>query len=312
MAVAAAHSELWALLRDPDGGTALSMRGGELISMDGRRRWPIVRGIPRFVGSDHYAASFGFEWNLHDTTQIDSVQETKVSEEVLREKTGLAPEDVRGRLVLDAGCGAGRFTEVLLSWGAKVIAVDLSSAVDAAAKHVGGRSHALVVQADIGKLPFAPESFDAIISIGVLHHTPNTRDYFQRLPTLLKPGGSIAIWVYPDAGEYRRRLPWIALTSRLRSDWFHGFCKMLVTWVRNHPRHPMSAWIQQVFPISSQSHGLENDILDTFDGYSPRFHGVHSPDEVMGWFRDAGLEAIESRPIDTSVRGRRPPPSRHA
>jgi len=300
------RSALLRVLRDPQGGESLSLQAGGLTSADGRRHWPIVRGIPRFVPADDYAASFGFEWNLHDTTQIDSVQSTKVSEQVLRDKTGLGPDDVRGRLVLDAGCGAGRFAEVLLDWGATVVAVDLSSAVDAAARHVGSNPRALLVQADIGSLPFAPGTFDAIVSIGVLHHTPDTRTHFLKLPPLLKPGGTIAIWVYPDEGEYRRRLPWIPVTSRVRSRWFHGFCKVLVTWMRRHPRHPMSAWIQQIFPISSQSHGLENDMLDTFDGYSPRYHGVHGAEQVMGWFREAGLEDVESLPIATSVRGRRP------
>ncbi len=298
--------ELLALLRDPASGEPLVVRDGWIATADGRSRWPIVRGVPRFVPADDYAASFGFEWTLHHSTQIDSVQERSVSDEVLREKTGLTPERVRGALVLDAGCGAGRFTEVLLAWGARVVAVDLSRAVDSAVRHVGHRREALVVQADIGALPLAPGTFDAIVSIGVLHHTPDTRRYLLKLPPLLKPGGTLAVWLYPPQSEYRRRLPWIPLTSRLPSRSFHGFCKVLVSWMRRHPRHPMAAWIQEVFPVSTQAHGLENDILDTFDGYSPRFHGVHAPEEVMGWFREAGLEAIESLPTETSVRGRRP------
>lgn len=265
-----------------------------------------MRGIPRFVATDAYAASFGFEWNLHHSTQIDSVQASDVSERTLIEKTGLRPEHLRGKRVLDAGCGAGRFTEVLVRWGAEVVAADLSSAVDAAYRHVGHNPRALVVQADIGALPLAPASFDFIISIGVLHHTPDTRRYFLRLPQLLKPGGTIAIWVYPSEGDYRKRLPWIPLTGRLPSRLFHGFCKTLVRWTHRHPRHPLTAWVHDVFPISDQQLGLENDILDTFDGYSPRFHGVHAPDEVVAWFREAGLEAIETLPINTSVRGRRP------
>jgi len=264
-----------------------------------------VRGIPRFVRSDAYAASFGFEWNLHSTTQIDSVQASDVSAQVLTEKTGLTPDDVRGKRVLDAGCGAGRFTEVLVKWGAEVVAADLSTAVDAAFLHVGGRPQALVIQADIGALPLAPESFDFIISIGVLHHTPDTRRFFLKLPPLLKPGGTIAIWVYPPERDYVRRLPWIPLTGRLPPRLFHGFCKSLVLRTRRFPGHPLTAWVNEVFPTSRQDHGVENDILDTFDGYSPRFHGVHSVDEVRGWFEEAGLESIEALSIATALRGRR-------
>lgn len=294
------------LLRCPETGQPLNVHDDMLERADGHRRWPIVRGVPRFVSSDAYAASFGFEWNLHNTTQIDSVQASDISERTLMYKTGLRPEDVRGKRVLDAGCGAGRFTEVLIRWGAEVVAADLSRAVDAAFMHVGHDPRALVIQADIGALPLAPSSFDVIISIGVLHHTPDTRSYFLRLPPLLKPGGTIAIWVYPPEADYLKRLPWIPLTGRLPSRLFHGFCKTTVLWTRRHPRHPLAAWIHDVFPLSDQGFGLENDILDTFDGFSPRFHGVHSAEEVSGWFREAGLESIDVLPTATSVRGRRP------
>jgi hypothetical protein len=62
----------------------------------------------------------------------------------------------------------------------------------------------------------------------------------------------------------------------------------------------------KAFPISDQSLGIENDVLDTFDGYSPRFHGIHGPDEVSRWFQDAGLTEVEVLPQDTSIRGIKP------
>jgi hypothetical protein len=63
--------------------------------------------------------------------------------------------------------------------------------------------------------------------------------------------------------------------------------------------------IRHLFPFSDQRLGVENDVLDTFDGYSPRFHGIHSPDEVTGWFRDAKLTNIRTFPWNTAVRGRK-------
>jgi hypothetical protein len=64
--------------------------------------------------------------------------------------------------------------------------------------------------------------------------------------------------------------------------------------------------IRRAFPYSDQGLGIENDTLDTFDGYSPRYHGVHSAAEVAGWFAEAGLERIDVLPYHTAVRGRRP------
>ena len=53
------------------------------------------------------------------------------------EKTGFTPDDLRGKLVLDAGVGAGRYADVISRWGTDVVGVDLSFAVEAAARNVG-------------------------------------------------------------------------------------------------------------------------------------------------------------------------------
>ncbi len=286
-------------------------RGGLAVEPEAFRcgcgqRWPVVRGVPRFVASDAYVSSFSFEWNTHKTTQLDTVRGDGMTENTLREKTGLTPDDVRGRLVLDAGMGTGRFTQVLARWGARVIGADLSLAVEAAKENLGDRDDVLVTQGDIARLPFAPATFDFIVSIGVLHHTSDTRRHFEALLPLLKPGGTICIWVYPDAGVYRTRTQWIPWTRRIPARMFYQWCRWFVPKVRRNPQSPFSRMVATMFPYSEQDYGLENDILDTFDGFSPWFHGIHSPEEVMGWFRDNGLQDVRSLPFITAVRGRKP------
>jgi hypothetical protein len=69
--------------------------------------------------------------------------------------------------------------------------------------------------------------------------------------------------------------------------------------------NPIIKWWRRVFPFSNQGLGLENDVLDTFDGYSPRFHGIHSPKEVEEWFHAAGLVSVRRLLWNTAVRGRR-------
>src|SRR5262245_41864469 len=122
--------------------------------------YAITGGIPRFVSSDGYAESFGDEWHRFRTVQIDSANRTAASEESVAAKTGLGPDDVRGRVVLDAGVGAGRYAEVMARWGAEVVGVDLTRAVDAAAQNLRGRSGVHLVQADLFALPFRDETFD--------------------------------------------------------------------------------------------------------------------------------------------------------
>lgn len=289
----------------PKTGMPLHREDDALVTPDGTFSYPIVREVPRFVESDHYVRSFSFEWNVHNQTQLDIFREDDASEDTFTRKTGLTPDDVRGKLVLDAGVGAGRFTDVLSRWGANVVGVDLSYAVEAASRTFASRSNVLICQADIGRLPFRPSTFDFIVSIGVLHHTPDTRTYFNHLPRLLKRGGEIAIWVYPDEGDYVTRKRWIPFTSRIPQRWFYSFCKVFVPWALKRDQTWLVRFFDYLFPFSNQRLGVENDILDTFDGYSPRFHGIHSPEQVKEWFRDEGLTDIRVLEWHTAVRGRR-------
>jgi SAM-dependent methyltransferase len=279
----------------------------EMFSCGAEHSFPIVRGIPRFVGSDLYVDSFSFEWNTHNTTQLDSHRGGDSSEEMFRIKTGLTPEQVKGKLVLDAGVGAGRFSDVLARWGAKVVGVDLSYAVEASYQNFKHLDNVVIAQGDIGRLPFAEETFDFIVSIGVLHHTPNTKEYFQKLVPLLKRGGSIAIWVYPNEGDYITRTQWIPYTYKIPDKMFYEWCRWFVPLANKRRTSNLVQWISKVFPFSYQGLGIENDILDTFDGYSPRFHGIHSTEEVKGWFEESGLVNIrEPGNWTTSVRGDKP------
>jgi SAM-dependent methyltransferase len=301
------RSALLNVLACPACKESLSWRGEKLICPIGPHEFPILRGIPRFVQSDNYVGSFSFEWNIHKTTQLDPFRTDDLSEDTLRKKTGLKPEDLRGKLVLDAGIGAGRFSEVMARWGARVVGVDLSYAVEAAQENLGHLETVLVSQADIAHLPFKPETFDVIVSIGVLHHTPDTRKYFQALVPYVRHGGIVAIWVYPVEPDYVTRKQWIPFTSRIPDRMFYEWCRWFVPLAGRHPNNLLIRGIRNVFPFSRQGLGLENDILDTFDGYSPRFHGIHTPEEVAGWFKDAGLVDVHNPgPWNTAMRGVRP------
>ncbi len=293
------------LLCDPETGTQLVRDGPAYVA--GARKYPIVNGIPRFVASDLYVDSFSFEWNIHEKTQIDVFRDDQPSEKEFIAKTGFSREFLAGKLALDAGVGAGRYTDVASRWGADVVGVDLSFAVEASQRNFGARENVWIAQADIGALPFRDGSFDVIFSIGVLHHTPDTRAYFAKLVPLLKPGGVIAVWVYPRQGDYIVRERWVRFVNRIPDRWFYAWCRWFVPWAEARLNHPLVVAIRQVFPFPTHGLGVEYDILDTFDGYSPHYHWIHSPEEVEGWFRETGLVEI-TRPSDwdTCVRGTKP------
>ncbi len=95
-------------------------------------RYPVEGGIPRFVPGSNYASAFGAQWNRYRLTQLDKHTGLPITRDRFWQAVG-APsgESLTGLQVLECGCGAGRFTEVLLDSGAHVTSVDLSDAVDA-------------------------------------------------------------------------------------------------------------------------------------------------------------------------------------
>jgi hypothetical protein len=92
---------------------------------------PIRGGIPRFVSSGGYAETFGRQWRTFQREQMDSFSGTTLSRDRFYDVTRWSSADLAGKWVLDVGCGAGRFAEIALAAGAHVVAVDLSSAVEA-------------------------------------------------------------------------------------------------------------------------------------------------------------------------------------
>src|SRR5271166_1793074 len=93
------------------------------------KMFPRVRSVLRFVDAHNYADSFGYQWQKFSRTQL----RPEFSERNFQRKTGLREEDFRGKVVLDVGCGMGRFADVATRWGARVIGVDLSAAAEMAA-----------------------------------------------------------------------------------------------------------------------------------------------------------------------------------
>ena len=153
----------------------------------------IINNIPRFVPCNNYADSFGLQWNTYKQTQLDSYTKTTISQDRLKRILGGSFELLPGKDVLEAGCGAGRFTEILLHNGANVFSVDLSSAVEANYDNCKSYQNYFICQADITNLPFTPETFDLVICIGVIQHTPNPEKTIEALSSYVKPGGVLVI-----------------------------------------------------------------------------------------------------------------------
>ena len=143
-----------AALRLGASGSGEAIEDGWLVSGETGRRYPIVRGIPRFVEGQAYAGSFGLQWRRFREVQLDSVTGRRYSQRRFDAELGLTEADLRGKWVLDAGCGAGRFAEVAAARGARLVALDVSEAVDAARSTLAPFGTADVVQGSVLEPPF--------------------------------------------------------------------------------------------------------------------------------------------------------------
>jgi ubiquinone/menaquinone biosynthesis C-methylase UbiE len=304
------------LLRCLQCGGALELRETGFGCPACAATFPVSKRVIRFVESQGYAASFGFEWSRYARTQLDD-QASQISEQQFREYTGFSAEELRGKWVLDVGCGMGRFAEVASRWGANVVGVDLSLASDVAASNLSERANVWICQASLLELPFLEQSFDFIYSIGVLHHAPNCEQAFKSLPRFLKPGGSIAVWLYSAYTRwYRMSDIYRRFTTKLSPQSLHAICvaaDSLYYVHRGLRRIPgagpvLSGILGYLLPINLNP-SREWRLLDTFDWYSPQYQSKHTYEQVFRWFEDCGLQDLRVlfRPI--AVRGRRPLPS---
>ena len=100
------------------------------------------------------------------------------------------------RIVLDAGCGAGRWACEVAARGPRVLAVDLGASVELARASAGDDDRIACVQADLRELPVRAEAVDWAYSLGVLHHVEGAEQALARIVHAVKPGGEVLLYLY--------------------------------------------------------------------------------------------------------------------
>jgi trans-aconitate 2-methyltransferase len=131
--------------------------------------------------------------------------------------------ELRGdECVLDAGCGTGRVTELLLERlpGGRVLAVDASEAmVRAARERFAGEGRVRVERRDLLELEVG-EPVDVVFSTATFHWIPDHARLFRRLAAALRPGGLLAAQCGGEGNILRVR----EATERvMRGERFRGF-----------------------------------------------------------------------------------------
>lgn len=281
---------------------------GELTST--RCTYKITRGIPRFVPEANYADSFGMQWKKWPRVQFESENINSPmrghTKNMFARILGPATEkDWHGKVVLDLGCGAGRFIEQARDLGATVIAVDYSLAADVARNNFAGDSDVCVIQADALSLPIADRVLNGAYSIGVLHHTPNPSRGFSEIVRTLSDSGWAAISLYGQGGHYDRAevnlwrkffgliVPVLGYMPPLLYAYFCAYIVYPVSFV------PLIGHIlRAAFPMVRLP-DLRWRILDTFDSVTPSHQSRHTPYELFCWYSKSGM--VNVQPADWGV-----------
>jgi SAM-dependent methyltransferase len=168
--------------------------------------------------------SFDYQWGslptgdwLADDPRFGAQVDRIISEEEL----AIHRDWFRGRRVLDAGCGNGRWTEGFVRLGCEVTAFDASAN---ALAHVRGRFGDAVrtVQSDVLEADkvLAGERFDLVWSWGVLHHTADTGRGIRALERLVADDGLLYVYLYGRDNMPTRVSNWKLNAARLALNAF--------------------------------------------------------------------------------------------
>jgi 2-polyprenyl-3-methyl-5-hydroxy-6-metoxy-1,4-benzoquinol methylase len=276
----------------------------------------IRNGIPRLLASEQsYADAFGTQWQEYRITQLDSVTKTTISKDRLRRCVGEVLwkqlQQPAALQVLEAGCGAGRFTEILLQQpAARITSTDLSSAVEPNQANCPQSDRHRIIQCDINRFPFLPEQYDVVLCLGVVQHTRDPELTISDLYQQVRPGGalvfdhythSLSIYTKVTAALLRPILKRVSpergvRATRALTRWFFPLHRA----VRNH--RYLQYLLSRVSPLLTYYHAFPelNDRqqyewaeLDTHDSLTDYYKWLRSCRSIRRTLEKLGAEGIE-------------------
>src|ERR1041384_3451329 len=299
------HSKYLDILCCPHSRTALRLEkekvssnemveSGVLVSATGDYRYPIIDFIPRFLTGERYAKSFGYEWKRWSRVQFESENVGRPmaghTEKMFDAIMGFSPRFLAGKMVVEFGCGPGRFIDVVRRRGAVAVGLDMSVAVEAAGKNFAHDPDVLIVQGAILNPPFRDCSFDAGYSIGVLHHTPDPGKGLEELARVVKNDGTVVCCVYPKGGFYDfpsvatyRRIhnlvkPVLGNTPALGYSYLaaHLLYRLFSRWRRSARGQRLVSYLERHWFVNVDIPDVRWRVLDVFDAITPSFASTHT------------------------------------
>lgn len=239
-------------------------------------------------------ANFSNEWDNHDiggrTWTMELADRVKW---YFLDSIRISKEDLKGKLLLDAGCGNGSQSVAYTEFGLEVVAVDLSTGLEKGqafreVHKTAVREKVHFVQADLQRPPLAPSSFDIIHSAGVLHHTPDTLKTFRALCPMLKPSGTFYVWLYkfekivtPVVNTMR------SITTRIPAGIFARIADATAV--------PFIGFCWTVNKLGIRQYETPNRreaALAVHDIFGAPYAHYHSFEEVSEWYKSAGFVEV--------------------
>jgi ubiquinone/menaquinone biosynthesis C-methylase UbiE/uncharacterized protein YbaR (Trm112 family) len=292
-----------------------------ILRTDSGSEYPIRNGIPRFVDGLAANQTWDYKWTRIDRGRglnyriLDRSDKAYEIHDIFDRNShnGAAFLHARGRLALDVGCGVGQYSVKLLQEHepAKVVSIDATGGVDIFRRIVSERfpelrPRLLIVQGDALALPFADETFDYVMSLGVLMHTGRTLEALAECTRVLDDGGQLNVWVYasePVAFEAREpgrsgvRKPlaflplafrfsivraWISLFRTLPPEATVRIVRLFSSewWYRANTIRGLDRVASAVFP-TVQHADPEYRFINNYDGYVNAWSETWNEHEVL-------------------------------
>lgn len=191
---------------------------------------------------------------------------------------GIKPEGLKGKRVLDAGCGTGEKPCYFSACGASVVGIDLCESSLGKARELAEKLGLEVEFRRHDLLEFKEkEEYGHVFSLGVLHHTSNPRMGFENIAGACKKGGTVTVGLYNAYGRFFHRVKWWGVGVRCGN----GVEKRL-------------GFVKQ--GILGRDFRSSHEEAYAADKYANPYESYHSVGEVLGWFEKYGLEFVGAYP----------------
>ena len=268
------------------------------------KSYDITEGVPRMVlNSDEWedlAKSWGYQWckvtggKLETDTYYGQTEDEELAS--FFNYMGITRDDLRGKRVLDAGCGCGRLTKALGRYGAQVIGIDIAASIECIQDYCRPEPSVDIIQADTTAPPFPDASFDYVSCKLTLCYVPHPEDAFQTISRLLKPDGRLFISM-PDKAD-------LAFTVRLKNMLriTHRLPKCLLLYICWGLAPAL--WLVRKM-LARPGDSLRTNVFLLFNAFHSKFT-YHTSEEILAWFKEGEFDQITEipgMPHSVNIRG---------